>query len=199
MEQPCWMCQNITVTLKVAGRFILFILLCHFLRAVSIMFTHIKIALNFVLCLIYCWIRRRKHLIYVIAVEDNIKYCVSWADCWRWLLNANCWLITRLLVAYSLLLWSLHVYGLTTGFPRWLLTDNCSLAHCWLSKPTLLSRSYGLVREHLVQGFSLSSTQRWLLYCVADGIQQFGLCCLGSFLGSSMPMYLLPLKYAFWL
>jgi hypothetical protein len=69
----------------------------------------------------------------------------------------------------------------------------------WLSKSTLLSRSSGLVREHLVQGFSLSSTQRWLAYSVAVGTQQFGLCCLGSFLGNGMPMYLFPLKYSFWL
>jgi hypothetical protein len=74
-----------------------------------------------------------------------------------------------------------------------MLTANCS----WLSKSTLLSRPSGLYREHLVQGFSLSSTQRWLAYSVAVGTQQYSLCCLGSFIGSGMPMYLLPLKYAF--
>jgi hypothetical protein len=52
MKQPCWMYENITMTRKVDRRFVLFILLCHFLRAVSIIFTHIKIALNAVLCLI---------------------------------------------------------------------------------------------------------------------------------------------------
>jgi hypothetical protein len=62
-----------------------------------------------------------------------------------------------------------------------------------------LSRSSGLQREHLVQEFYLSTTQRWLTYSVAMGTQQFCLCCLGSFIGSGMPMYLLPLKYAFWL
>jgi hypothetical protein len=60
----------------------------------------------------------------------------------------------------------------------WMLTANCS----WLSKSTLLSRSSGQVREHLVQGFSLSSTQRWLSYSVAAGTQQFCLCCPRSFM-----------------
>jgi hypothetical protein len=96
------------------------------------------------------------------------------AECWLlncWLLTALVW--TRLLVAYSLLLWSLHVSGLTA---------NCSLTpDCWNLPP--LSRSSGLDREHLVQGFSLSSTQRWLAYSVAGGIQQFCLCCVGSSLG----------------
>jgi hypothetical protein len=113
---------------------------------------------------------------------------VPWADCSCWMLTANCWLTTtlvwtRLLVAYSLLLWSLHVSGLT-------ISD--------LSKSTLLSRSSGLVREHLVQGFSLSSTQRWLACSVGAEIQQFSLCCLGTFIGSGVLMYLLLLKYAFW-
>jgi hypothetical protein len=75
---------------------------------------------------------------------------VSWTDCSRWMLTANYCLITaldwtRLLVAYSLLLWSLHASGLTPGFST--LTD-------WMSKSTLLSRSSGLVRYHPVQGFS---------------------------------------------
>jgi hypothetical protein len=77
----------------------------------------------------------------------------------------------------------------------WMLTTNSNF---WLSKSTVLSRSSGLQREHLVQGFSLSSTQLWLAYSVAAGTQQFGLYCLGSFLGSGMHMSLLPLKYAFW-
>jgi hypothetical protein len=77
----------------------------------------------------------------------------------------------------------------------WMLTANSS----WLSKSTPLSRFSRLVREHLVQGFSLSLTQRWLAYSVAVGTQQFGLCCPRSFIGNGMPMYFLPLKYAFWL
>jgi hypothetical protein len=48
------------------------------------------------------------------------------------------------------------------------------------SKSTPLSRSSGLVTERLVQRTSLSSTQRWLAYSVAAGIQQF----VGSSLGS---------------
>jgi hypothetical protein len=54
----------------------------------------------------------------------------------------------------------------------WMLTANW-LTNSWLSKSTPLSRSSGLEREHLVQGFALSSTQRWLL----REFQQFSLCC----------------------
>jgi hypothetical protein len=64
---------------------------------------------------------------------------------WLLELNADSWLITamvwtRLLVAYSFLLWS----------DCWVPT----LIDFLLSKSTLLNRSSGLVREHLVQGVS---------------------------------------------
>jgi hypothetical protein len=61
-----------------------------------------------------------------------------------------------------------------------------SAPECWQLTNSLLLKSSGLEREHLVQGFSLSSTQRSLAYSVAAGIQQFGLCCLGNFIGSGI-------------
>jgi hypothetical protein len=99
-------------------------------------------------------------------------FCVlsSHAD-WTLLLSLG-------LTADWLLPWSLHVSDLTAQAECWQLTARS------LSKSTLLRRSSGLVREHLVQGLSLSSTQHWLAYSVAVGTQQFGLCCLGRFLGS---------------
>jgi hypothetical protein len=119
----------------------------------------------------------------------------SHAD-WTWLGSLG---LTALSTpGYLFLLWSLHVSDLTAFFWSSILWFLGSHTNCsWLSKCTQLNISSGLMREHLVQGFSLSSMQRWLAYSVAVGIQQFGLCCLSSFLGSGMPMYLLPLKYGF--
>jgi hypothetical protein len=103
---------------------------------------------------------------------------VSCADCSRWMLTAH-WSPPW----FELISWLLIPYCSDLSMSLiWLLGSHTD---CFLlSKSTLLSRSFGLVREHLVQRFSLSSTQRWLAYSVAMGNQQFDLCCVGSFLGS---------------
>jgi hypothetical protein len=116
---------------------------------------------------------------------------------WTWLgslgltAHTECWLLTADWSPpwFELNSWLLIPYCSVLSMSLvWLLTALC----CWvptlpdflLSKSTLLSRSSTLVREHLIQRFSLSSTQRWLAYSVAAGIQEFGLCCVGSFQGS---------------